>query len=45
MSSSPGSMSGNTLIGLAPLTKVKYPTDTERKKRFSKIRQKIEGPK
>jgi hypothetical protein len=38
-----GPMSANTLAGLAPNTKVQYPTPSKRKKRFAKIREKIEG--
>jgi hypothetical protein len=33
----------NTFASLSPITKVQYPSPTQRKKRFAKIREKIEG--
>lgn len=35
----------NTFLGLQPLEKVVYPTKTQRKKRFAKIRRVLEGDK
>lgn len=38
-----GPMTANTFSGLAPNTKVQYPSPSQRRKRFAKIREKIEG--
>jgi hypothetical protein len=38
-----GPMSANTFSGLGPDTKVQYPTPSARRKRFAKIREKIQG--
>lgn len=35
--------SANTFQSLSPLTKVEYPTPTARRKRFTRIREKIQG--
>lgn len=38
-----GPMSTNTASGLSPNLKTQYPSNSQRRKRFAKIRQKIEG--
>jgi hypothetical protein len=38
-----GQMTTNTSNGLAPNTKKQFPTPSGRRKRFAKIREKIEG--
>ncbi len=43
MDSSNPNGTANTFQSLQPLMKVKYPTPSKRKKRFSKIREVIEG--
>ena len=35
--------SANTFASLSPMTKVEYPTPSARRKRFAKIREKIQG--
>lgn len=38
-----GPMTTNSISGLAPMTKVQYPAPSARRKRFAKIREKIQG--
>jgi hypothetical protein len=40
-----GAVTTNTILGMAPSAKVKYPPPSTRKKRFAKIRKQIEGNK
>jgi hypothetical protein len=44
-SNSGGPMSVNSFAALSPLNKIQYPNSTQKKKRFAKIRQVIEGKK
>lgn len=39
----PPAGTANTFASLQPNTKVQYPSPSKRKKRFAKIREKIEG--
>lgn len=40
-----GPMSANMFAPLTPITKVQYPSTTQKRKRFAKIREQIKGQK